>query len=302
MACAMSSRRRSYHRVLSAFTLLGLATAAATWSVPALGNCVAPEPKVVFSYPDAATGSIPPDAVIWAIAADGPASVAIDGVPLPRRGDEAPDNGQFVPAAPLPVGPHELTITMGNAYSYDVPAEDLTVAIPFEVSLDAASASSGDVAITRVERHPIVTSQSGDRLSPTGEVFDQDCSADSVELQFNCFDTGGPFAITRIELATDPTALRYLFRDTAGYHLLPPTCTAFVTYDYFGARDSYSISALLPTGLGPETASDAGIDVIATANDSGSCSASPGSPRRVMWGLVVSGLAVAALLRRRNLA
>jgi hypothetical protein len=203
-----------------------------------------------------------------------------------------------VPDAPLALGPHELLITVGNPDGYDV-ADGTTSAIAFEVAEGAGGERAGPATITAVTTYPVVNGPMGERLYPTEDAFVEDCSADAVPLTFFCYDTGGPYSFVRIELDTDPAALGYVVGD----YILPPTGSAFVTPRYeAGAPASFSIAAVLPTGLGTASHFAGAIERLGppAEHERGGCSVSPCTVPRNAWAFGLAGVGVVLSRRWRR--
>jgi hypothetical protein len=229
----------------------GVRAAAGLWAESAAAVCVLPRPRLVFSHPSAETQSLAPDAVIWALGSNGPVEVAIDGVALESvGGGSLLGDYQFVPDAPLAPGAHELTIQLDvSDYLLLEPADGVET-IVFEVVESGGPVFDVDslrAEITAVTSYPLEGGQRGDLVYPRSE-FADDCSAESVDLTHACYDFPAQ-ALVRIDLRQDPRALAYLVGD----YLVPATCKAFFPDEAsFGRDPAYGVSALSPSGIGPE--------------------------------------------------
>jgi hypothetical protein len=228
------------------------------WTGSAQADCGQPDVDLTWTYPDAYTGSVPPDAVFWAVSAGGESiTVEVDGVPLSAVGTDGVERVQFVPAAPLSEGTHELVARAQQGTNLQDQdggpflARSIERRFPFRVV--AGAASDGDVSISSVEAYPLAYRGYPPLLvSPPPEVYDAACTQTAVPLGGSCNDTGGPSHVARVayELEGDPIA--YLVQ---GGWIVPRGCEAFWAAAS-PARDAaqFTVSAILPTGLAEEHA------------------------------------------------
>jgi hypothetical protein len=209
----------------------------------AWADCVAPDVTVRWSYPDESTQSVPPNAVFWAVAHAGSVSVQVDGVPLASRGVGNVERHQFVSAAPLAEGQHELLIQVVREIVLavgDVREERDERRVPFRVAAQAAPAEA--VGIDSVTVYPI-------SVVSTAE-YDAECSELATPLEWSCDDLLSPY-VTRVGYSVEGGAVAHLVQ---GDTLLPAGCTSFWTRgDPNSAPATFRTAALLPTGLTVET-------------------------------------------------
>jgi hypothetical protein len=243
---------------------------------------------------------VPPDAVFWAVATTGVAKVTIDGAALMPLGAGVPERYQFAPDTPLSLGAHELSISVlppeGQLTQRDRVLRETTLS--FEVTERPAFDTEGEIVAVR--SYPLVygAPQPSDR-----EDLEGDCSADAVELTFDCYDII-PDAIIRLDLSTDPGAQGYV----VGNYLLPADCKVFFPYAYSqAARPPFSIAAIMPTGLGPATPFTGEPEHVVEyppglfrENPPGWCSMAFGAPTRARaWTLTLLSSAALWFIRRR---
>jgi hypothetical protein len=224
------------------------------WSASARAACVQPDVDIAWTYPDATTEAVPPDAVFWAVAASGDITVEVDGVPLSPLGTSIVERVQFPPAAPLREGVHELVVRAqqeGGPQAPDAgpPISSEERRFPFRVV--AGEVRDGDVSISSVDVYPVVFRGSPpQRVSPTPEEYDTTCSQAATALFLPCNDTGGPLHVARVAYEREGTPIAYLVQ--RGW-LVPPGCESFWTAaSASGGPTQFTVSAVLPTGVAEE--------------------------------------------------
>jgi hypothetical protein len=212
-------------------------------SSAARADCAGPTADILWSYPDDSTPSVPPDAVLWAVAHVGTVEMEIDGVRLSPRATEGTGRYQFAPAAPLAEGSHELRAWSSG----DGGSEAEERSIRFDVV--AGAAASGDVFVDTVTAFPLVFGTDGALTSPPPDEYDTSCSALAVPLEWSCNDII-PYGLVQVTYAPEGAPIAYLVQ---GDTLVPAGCPMFWAG---GSGDSdpstFRVAAVLATGLGEE--------------------------------------------------
>jgi hypothetical protein len=261
---------------------------------PAHAACDAAQPSIEFTYPDAQTQSVPPNAVFWAVSPVGTVNVTVDGVALAPRGVGLVDRHQFVPAAPLADGQHELVASVGSERR----SVRFTVAQRLPSSADA---KVDTVIVYPLELGPGPT----ELLNPPPEQYDTDCMELVAQLTDTCYEEL-PAAVARVTYASEGDVVAYLVQGRA---LLPARCaTYWMPSDTRPSPESHRVAAVLPTGVSSEHAFDGPIEVrtmggthsemLESSDDSSSCSI--GSRRPAASTLGGASLAIVAWLFRRR--
>lgn len=258
---------------------------------PAHAACEPAQPSLDFTYPDAQTQSVPPNAVFWAVSPVGAVNVTVDGVALAPRGAGLVDRHQFVPAAPLADGQHELVASVGTQRR----------SVRFSVA--ARLPSSADANVDTVTVYPLELGPT-ELLNPPEDQYDTDCMALVAQLADTCNDDVPP-ALTRVTYASQGDVIAYLVQ---GHAILPARCaTYWMPSDTRPSPESHRVAAVLPTGVAKENAFDGPIEVrtlggthseVLSGSDDSSCSI--GFQRPVPSALASVALALAAWLARRR--
>jgi hypothetical protein len=287
-------------------TVAGLAALAVVAAErPARADCEGPRATIRWSYPDATTVSVPPDAVFWAVSHAEAIDVTIDGVPLIALGTGPVERQQFVAQAPLAEGEHVLV-----AYARTLASRSRSVIdsderqVRFRVA--AGPPVTGDVSISSVEVYPFLwNSSTGEWLSPPQGLIDQQCGQQRTSLEWSCDDII-PSTVTLVTFDGDGDAIAYLTSDGT---LVPPSCTSLLMT---GSNDpaSYRVTAVLPTGLSEEhtftgaieevTLEEARPDLYANPREGMLCSLGLGRRSSGALGVIVGLSLVACWARRRR--
>lgn len=241
------------------FAALGVAGAACAWATSASAGCAAPEPRLMWSYPDASTEIVPTDARFFALVApqwEGDLSLELDGQPLARvrpDSDVPLERAQFAPPSELAGGEHELTVTIrapqaaSGAEASSEPLDQHRFA--FSVARQAPRTPSARIAdITRYDARYTPGPQLPE-LVP--DVEDPHCGGRLLDTSLVCND-GGPSGFwTRVELEPlrDDGVLGYLVNGM----LVPPDCRVFFPYAARANGGSFEVAAVVPTGVLPAT-------------------------------------------------
>jgi len=212
---------------------------------PAHAACEAAQPSLNFTYPDATTQSVPPNAVFWAVSPVGTVSVTVDGVALAPRGAGVIERHQFVPAAPLADGQHELVASVGTQRR----------SVRFSVA--AQLPSSADANIDTVTVYPLELGPT-ELLNPPQDQYDTDCMEFVAQLADTCNDDVPP-ALTRVTYASQGNVIAYLVQSRA---IMPARCaTYWMPSDDRPRPEAHRVAAVLPTGMAQERAYDGPIEV-----------------------------------------
>jgi hypothetical protein len=240
------------HRVLPAASAL---VATLVLEAPAQASCSAPEPGVIWTYPDAATLAVPADAVFWAVSLEGVVTVEVDGVPLTPLGTGVVDRHQFASTAPLSEGEHELVARVELAESEADRGESDERRVRFDVTSEAAT--TADLSVSSVRAYPL---RYGDEtiVNPPASEYDL-CSEPAIALHGRCDDII-PSRLLRVEYQPQGTPIAYLVQ---GDTLVPAGCPWFWFGDSSGVSSSlaYVAQAVLPTGVGPSRAFSGAVEV-----------------------------------------
>lgn len=286
----------------ASLTALGFALVSLGSPSLARASCDGPEATIRFSYPDESTPSIPPDAVFWAVAHAGSVSVEVDGVPLTSRGSVDVERHQFVAAAPLAEGEHDLVILV-------VPSSDGVGGsigderrVRFRVAAQAAPDAL--VSVDSVTLYPLAwNNRTGNLLNPPDAEYDTECSEHATRLEWSCDDLI-PSHLARVGYAGEGDAIAYLVQ---GDTLVPAGCAAFWTQ---GSPESdpatFRVAAVSPNGVAEENAFAGSVE-LRTAQDTYSdrfsssegCSLGSGPRSPLPFGAAVA-MAVAAWCARRR--
>jgi hypothetical protein len=255
--------------------------------------CEAAQPSLDFTYPDAQTPSVPPNAVFWAVSRVGTVSVTVDGVALAPRGAGVVDRHQFVPAAPLGDGQHELVASVGTERR----------SVRFNVAPQLPS--SADASVDTVTVYPIELGPT-ELLNPPRDQYDTECMEFVAQLADICNEDVPP-ALTRVTYASQGDVIAYLAQGRA---IMPARCATY--WMPSGERPSpedHRVAAVLPTGVAQERAFDGPIEVrtqggthseMLGGSDDSSCSIGLGRP--APGTLTSVALAATAWLARRRRA
>jgi hypothetical protein len=227
------------------------------WTASVQAECSQPDVDLAWTYPDVYTSSVPPDAMIWAVSAGGQSiTVEVDGVPLSPLGTSSVERFQFVPAAPLSEGTHELVARAEqstNLQNQDggpfLAARSVERRLPFRV--EAGAVRDGDVAISSVDAYPQqFRGNPPRRVSPPPEVYDTACTQTAVSLGDSCNDTGGPSHLARVAYEFEGLPLAYLVQ---GGWIVPLGCESFwAAASPERGSAQFTVSAILPTGMAEE--------------------------------------------------
>ena len=258
--------------------------------------CDAERTSIEFTYPDAQTPSVPPNAVFWAVSPVGTVNVTVDGVALAPRGAGLVDRHQFVPAAPLADGQHELVASVGTERR----------SVRFTVA--ARPPASADAKVDTVIVYPLELGPGPtELLNPPPEQYDTECMELVVQLADTCYEEL-PAAVARVTYASQGDVIAYLVQGRA---LLPARCaTYWMPSETRPRSEAHRVAAVLPTGVAGEQVFDGPIEVrtlagthsemLGGSDDSGdsSCSIGVGQPAASTLGSV--SLALVAWLSRRR--
>jgi hypothetical protein len=241
------SRTRSQRSRRHGGWLFGaIVTAGALLSpVPARGAC-APNPgpvpaAILWTYPDASTPALPPDAVFWVVGRAGVVSVEVDGVPLEPHRMGVAARQQFDAPAPLAEGEHELVVRVEGTYSVDGVATSDERRLRFDVTADAAE--TGELRVTGVDSSAPANAERPSSYPPE---YDSECSEGfSVESPSLCNDTLS--GVTRVDFEVEGQPIAYLARNE---YLLPARCRTFWSHEAGLSPAAYAIAPIWPNGVG----------------------------------------------------
>lgn len=192
------------------------------------------------------TQSVPPDAVFWAVTHVGTVSAAVDGVPLVRRGASGVERHQYVSAAPLAEGEHELVIQVEAPAvpPGERPDNGDERRIPFRVAAQAAPSAS--VSIDSVTVYPI--DAASPETPPPGE-YNVYCEEMAVPLEFSCNDFLPQYR-SLIRFSVEGSAVASIVQG----RILPTSCTQLSSYgDPDSPPSDFQAAVVLPSGLTVET-------------------------------------------------
>jgi hypothetical protein len=279
--------------------------AALVLEAPAQASCSIPEVGVIWTYPDPATRSVPPDPVFWAVSLAGVVTVEVDGVALRPLGTGVVDRHQFVLSTPLAEGEHELVARADFAEPAADAGESIGRRVRFDVTSEAAK--TGDVSVSSVRAYPL--RYRNDAISnPPADEYDL-CSEPAIALHERCDDII-PSRLLRVEYQAQGAPIAYLVQ---GDTLVPARCASFWFGDSSGVSPSlaYVAQAVSPTGVGPSQGfsgtvevrgapATAAVDAPPASSSSTGCAIVSRRPTRTPVALIALTLIVGAARWRRR--
>jgi len=205
--------------------------------------CSPPAADIVWTYPNAAAATLPPDAVLWAVIdGGGTVTVEVDGNPLDPLGSGI-DRLQYAPAEPFAPGPHELVVRAVRDGSYGLPPQTNELRLPFSVANDLPV--TGAVNVDSVRFYPAYDGDEKLDNPPVGREM-EDCSLQGVPLTQRCNDTYISEGYQRVAYRAEGDPIAYVTGDT----LFPASCATLwsETTEPTDPGD-FSVTTVLATGL-----------------------------------------------------
>lgn len=205
--------------------------------------CAPPGADIIWTYPDATTTSLPPDAVLWAVIdGGGTVTVEVDGAPLTPLGSGI-DRLQYAPAEPFAPGPHELVVRAVRDGSFGLRPQTNELHVPFSVANGLPVA--GAVNVDSVRFYPAYDGDEKLDNPPVGREL-EDCSLQGVPLTQRCDDTYISEGYQRVAYRAQGNPIAYVTGDT----LFPASCaTLWSETSQPTDPGDFSVTTVLATGL-----------------------------------------------------